>query len=93
MFLCLSRDDKTCAAGLGRRWLDELDGRKPVNDEERAAMDIARVENVQTFGDPNRTLPALVASEEEMPGSWNASLRVAQMQECREELRPGNRGL
>jgi tetratricopeptide (TPR) repeat protein len=80
MYLCLSRDDKACAADWGNRWLEELETRKPRNDEDRSAIDIARVENVQTFGDPKRILPALIASERAMPGSWNASLRVAQME-------------
>ncbi len=80
MNLCLSRDDKACAADWGNRWLAELDTRKPANDEERSAVDIARVEDVQTFGDPGRILPALLASEQAMPGNWNASLRVAQME-------------
>jgi hypothetical protein len=80
MYLCLSRDDKTCTAEWGNRWLVELDARKPANNEERSAVDIARVENVQTYGDPKRILPALNASERAMPDSWNASLRVAQME-------------
>ena len=80
MYLCLSRDDKTCAADWGSRWLNELDARRPANDEERSAIDIARVENVQTYGDPKRILPALIDSERAMRNSWNASLRVAQME-------------
>jgi tetratricopeptide (TPR) repeat protein len=80
MDLCLAREDKAGAADWGRRWLNELDHIKPANDEERSAVDIARVENVQTFGDPKRILPALIASEGAMPTSWNASLRVAQME-------------
>jgi hypothetical protein len=80
MHLCLARNDNACAAQWGKRWLDELDARRPKNDEERSAVDIARVENVQTFGDPKRILPALIASEQAMPDNWNASLRVAQME-------------
>jgi tetratricopeptide (TPR) repeat protein len=80
MYLALSRDDKAEAAKWGNRWLDELDTRKPANDEERSAIDIARVENIQAFGDPHRVLPALLESERAMPGNWNASLRVAQME-------------
>jgi tetratricopeptide (TPR) repeat protein len=80
MYLCISRDDKACAADWGNRWLNELDARRPANDEERSAIDIARVENVQTYGDPKRILPALIASEQAMPDGWNASLRVAQME-------------
>lgn len=80
MYLSLARDDKAEAAKWGDRWLHELDATKPVNDEERSAVDIARVENVQAFGDPERILPALIASERAIPDSWNASLRVAQME-------------
>jgi hypothetical protein len=80
MYACLSREDKACAADWGNRWLAELDARNPGNDEERSAVDIARVENIQTFGDPKRILPPLIASEQAMPGNWNASLRVAQME-------------
>jgi tetratricopeptide (TPR) repeat protein len=80
MYLSLARNDKTEAAKWGDRWLDELDAIKPANDEERSAVDIARVENVQVFGDPKRILPALIASERAMLDNWNASLRVAQME-------------
>ena len=80
MYLALAREDKTQAAKLGDEWLRELDQRKPRDDEERSAVDIARVENVQTFGDPKRILPALIASEKAMPNNYNASLRVAQME-------------
>lgn len=80
MYLSLSRNDQAGAGKWGDRWLDELDARKPVDDEERSAVDIARVENVQAFGDPKRILPALIASERAMPHDWNASLRVAQME-------------
>jgi tetratricopeptide (TPR) repeat protein len=80
MYLALSRNDEAGAAKWGDRWLDELDTRKPLNDEDRSAVDIARLENVQVFGDPKRILPALLASERSMPRDWNASLRVAQME-------------
>jgi len=80
MYVCLSHNDKSCAAEWGNRWLEELDTRKPADDEERSAVDIARVENIQTFGDPKRILPALIASEQAMSENWNASLRVAQME-------------
>jgi len=80
MYLALSRGDKQKAAMLGDRWLAELDRIRPRSDEERMAVDIARVEDVQVFGDPKRILPALHASERELPTNWNASLRVAQME-------------
>ena len=97
MYLWLARDDKAEATKWGDRWLDELDAIKPVNDEERSAVDIARVENVQIFGDPERILPALIASERAMPDSWNASLRVAQMESAAknydQEIAACDRGL
>jgi tetratricopeptide (TPR) repeat protein len=80
MYLALSRNETATAAKWGNRWLEELDAIKPANDEERSAVDIARVEDIQTYGDPARILPALIASERAMPGSYNASLRVAQME-------------
>jgi tetratricopeptide (TPR) repeat protein len=80
MYLSLARKNEPEAADWGNRWLDELDAIKPANDEERSAVDIARVENVQIFGDPKRILSALIESERAMPTDWNASLRVAQME-------------
>lgn len=80
MYLSLARNNQMQAAQWGDRWLKELDSRKPANQEERSAVDIARVEDIQTFGDPQRILPALIVSERAMPHSWNASLRVAQME-------------
>ncbi|HET6179685.1 MAG TPA: hypothetical protein VFE61_22365 [Candidatus Sulfotelmatobacter sp.] len=80
MYLSLARNDKVAAGKWGDRWLAELDAIKPGSDDERSALDIARAENVQVFGDPARILPALIASERAMPGNWNASLRVAQME-------------
>lgn len=85
MYLSLSRNDKAAAARWGDLWLAELDAVKPANDEERSATDIARVEEVQTYGDPKRILPALLASERAMPHSWNASLRVAQMEDAAQD--------
>jgi len=80
MYLAVSRKDNAAAAKWGERWLAELDAIKPANDEERSALDIARVENVQVFGDPERILPALIASERAMPDNYIASLRLAQME-------------
>jgi tetratricopeptide (TPR) repeat protein len=80
MYLSLAREDKAGAAEWGDLWLEELDAIKPANDEERSAVDIARVENIQVFGDPKWILPALMASEHAMLNNWNASLRVAQME-------------
>jgi hypothetical protein len=97
MYLSLSRNDQAEAGKWGDRWLEELDTRKPADNEERSAVDIARVENVQVFGDPKRILPALIASERAMPNDWNASLRVAQMENAannyREAIAACDRGL
>jgi tetratricopeptide (TPR) repeat protein len=73
------RGDKATVARWGGRWLDELDATKPVNDDERSALDVARVDAASLLGDPSRVLPALIASERAMPNNYNASLRLAQM--------------
>ena len=80
MYLSVARNDNAAAARWSDRWLSELDAIKPANDEERSALDIARVENIQIFGDPARILPALIASEHAMPNNYIASLRLAQME-------------
>src|SRR5579859_474002 len=69
-------------AALEDKWLAELDAVKPADDEERSAGDIARVEAISIYGDPERILPALRASEQAMPQNYNASLRVAQMEKA-----------
>lgn len=63
MYVALTRNDQAQAADWGDRRLKDLDGIKPANDEERSAVDSARVENIQAFGDPKRILPALLTSE------------------------------
>lgn len=79
MYISVARGDKTAAGKWGDRWLDELDAIKPQDDEERSALDIARVENIQIYGDPTRILPALTESERVMVHNYIASLRLAQM--------------
>ena len=97
MYLSFARNDSAEASKWGDRWLKELDAVKPVDDDERTAVDIARVENVQVYGDPARILPDLLKSEREMPKNYNASLRVAQMEEAvqhyDEAIAACNRGL
>jgi tetratricopeptide (TPR) repeat protein len=80
MNIDLALKNKAGALKWGDRWLSELDQIKPRSDDERSALDIARVENLQIIGDPTRILPALRASEKAMPGSYIASLRLAQME-------------
>ena len=78
MLIAVSRKDSESAGRWGNRWLDELDTIKPTSDDERSALDIARVENVQVYGDANRIIPALIESERAMPNNYVASLRLAQ---------------
>lgn len=80
MYTSVARHDNAGAAKWGDRWLTELDAVKPSSDDERSALDIARVENVQILGDPARILPALIESERAMPNNYIASLRLAQME-------------
>ena len=80
MFISINRKDNAATAKWGGRWLAELDAIKPRSDDERSALDIARVENIQVYGDPKRILPALIESERVMPHNYIASLRLAQME-------------
>jgi predicted negative regulator of RcsB-dependent stress response len=80
MYIEVALNDDAAALKLGNRWLSELDRIKPRSDDERSALDIARVENLQIIGDPVLILPALRASEKAMPGNYIASLRLAQME-------------
>jgi tetratricopeptide (TPR) repeat protein len=80
MYLAVSRNEQSQAASLEDKWLGELDAVKPADDEERSAVDIARVEAIQVYGDSERILPALRRSEQAMAHNYNASLRVAQME-------------
>lgn len=72
--------DHKAARQWSEQWFAELDRTRPADNEERSALDIARVEATDLLGDPSRVLPALIESEREMPGNYNASLRVAQME-------------
>ena len=80
MIIEVARQNDSAALKWGDRWLAELDAIKPRSDDERSALDIARVENIQVIGDPARILPALRASEKAMPHNYIASLRLAQME-------------
>src|SRR5205085_629883 len=80
MFIAVARKDNSTALKWGDRWLAELDQIRPRSNDERSAIDIARVENLQIIGDPARILPALRASEKAMPGNYIASLRLAEIE-------------
>jgi tetratricopeptide (TPR) repeat protein len=74
-----NRDDTAAVTRWGERWLDEIETTTPKGDDDRSALDIARVDAAQLLDTPARVLPALKASERAMPGNYNASLRLAQM--------------
>ncbi|HEV2697909.1 MAG TPA: hypothetical protein VGU90_07945 [Terriglobales bacterium] len=74
------RGDTAALNKWGDKWLAELDATAPANDDERSALDIARVDAASLLETPLRVLPALIASEKAMPNNYNASLRVAQME-------------
>jgi tetratricopeptide (TPR) repeat protein len=84
MYISVNHKDNASAARWGDRWLAELDAIKPRSDDERSALDIARVENIQVYGDPERILPALKESERAMPHNYIASLRLAQTENAAE---------
>jgi hypothetical protein len=79
MDAALRRDDAAAVARWGERWLDEIETTTPTGDDERSALDIARVDAASYLETPARVIPALAASERAMPASYNASLRLAQM--------------
>ncbi|HXH39963.1 MAG TPA: hypothetical protein VNN08_15135, partial [Thermoanaerobaculia bacterium] len=74
------RGEKAGSTPWGDRWLRELDATRPANDDERTALDIARVDAASAIGQPARVIPALIASERAMPNNYNASLRLAEME-------------
>ena len=92
-----NRGDEAALKKWGDRWLNELDSTTPANDDERSALDIARVDAASLLGQPARVLPALLISERKMPANYNASLRLAQMEvdarQYDEAIAACNRGL
>ena len=71
--------DTVAAVQWGDRWLAEIERTKPANDDERSALDIARVDAVSMLGTPERAIAPLEASERAMPRNYNACLRLAQV--------------
>jgi tetratricopeptide (TPR) repeat protein len=64
------------------RWsdafLDEIEAITPADDDERSALDIARVDAAAYDADLVRIRPALEASARAMPGNYNVWLRLAE---------------
>ena len=81
MQIAASGGDTTTQRRWGHRWLDEIESIRPKDDDERSALDIARVDAAGAIDEADRVLPALLASERAMPANYNASLRLAQMLE------------
>jgi tetratricopeptide (TPR) repeat protein len=71
--------DSVAMRRWGDRWLGEIERTVARNDDERTALDVARVDAVSEMGAPERAIAALQASERAMPGSYNACLRLAQV--------------
>ncbi len=80
MLIEVAHKENAEASKWSGRWLAELDATKPRSDDERTALDIARVENVQVIGDYVRILPALRASEKAMPNNYVSSMLLAEME-------------
>jgi hypothetical protein len=74
------KGEETAVTEWGERWLKDIESSRPANDFERTALDIARVDATMVLHVPNRVLPALIESERAMPDNYNASLRLAQVE-------------
>jgi len=72
------RHDAATAQRWGEKWLAEIEGSHPTSDDERSALDIARLDAVSLLQQPERALPALAASERAMPRNYTASMRYAE---------------
>jgi len=73
------RNDRAAHQRWETLWLRELDAIVPRSDDERTALDIARVEAAQALDLPDRFVGALEASERTMPDNYVPSLRLAQI--------------
>jgi tetratricopeptide (TPR) repeat protein len=75
------RGDAAGARAMARRWWAflEADRRNARTAEERAALDGYRVAAAEAMADPARALPALAASERELPGDYNPPARTARL--------------
>jgi len=73
------RGDEAGAKAMAERWMAFLDasaaGAKSV--EERASLDGHRVACALALGDPGRAVPALEASQRDLPSDYNPPARLA----------------
>lgn len=63
MIAAQGRKDGAGVKHWGDAWLQDIDAGTPSTDNERTALDIARVDVASLLDDPSRVLPALQASE------------------------------
>jgi tetratricopeptide (TPR) repeat protein len=73
------RGDAPGAKAMAGRWMDFLDaqGKSAASVEARAALDSHRVAAALALGDPARAVPALLASEHDLPADYNPPARLA----------------
>jgi len=73
------RGDTAGAKELAERWLSflESESAKAPDAEARAAFDSHRVSAVLALGEPGRAVPALLASERDLPDDYNPPARLA----------------
>jgi tetratricopeptide (TPR) repeat protein len=71
------RGDEAGARAAAGRWMELLDAElvRARGAEERAALDGHRVSAALMLGDPARALPAIEASERDLPGDYNPPAR------------------
>lgn len=73
------RGDKIAEREFAEGWLRFLEGEsgKAPDPETRAAFDSHRVAAALALGDPGRAVPALLASERDLPDDYNPPARLA----------------
>jgi tetratricopeptide (TPR) repeat protein len=71
--------DAAAAKATAERWMRflEAEGVRAPGVEARAALDSHRVSAALALGDPARAVPALLASEHDLPGDYNPPARLA----------------
>jgi len=79
MDLRRSRGDEPGALEMAQAWMRflEAEAGKAPTPEARAAFDSHRVGAALALGDPARAVPALLASERDLPGDYNPPARLA----------------
>jgi tetratricopeptide (TPR) repeat protein len=73
------RGDAAATKAVAERWMSFLDaeGKIAPSVEQRAALDSHRVSAALALGDPGRAVPALLASQRDLPDDYNPPARLA----------------